>query len=107
MPGRSIHFAVLVVHDTWKKNRTPQLVQEENGRKANVEFLKTIVSESSSHLKPRDIMYVRALQNIERREEVIVDYGTSYQFVRAHRPGLTNILKECKNQASVHFALAV
>lgn len=39
-----------------KGKKTTQMVREENKRKESVEFVQTIVSESSSHLKRRDAM---------------------------------------------------
>lgn len=65
------------------------MIGNTNERKANVEFVKTIVLESSSHLERLDIIYDRTLRNIARGEKPFVDYGTLYQFVRTHGPRAT------------------
>lgn len=58
-------------------DRTPVLVEETNERKANVNFVQTIVPESLLNLKRRNKLGARTLQNIGREEELFVDYRSS------------------------------
>lgn len=65
------------------------MVRKANARMTNVDFVQTTTPESSSHLKQRDIMCTRTLQNIAIEGELFVDNRTSYQFIPTQRPGAT------------------
>lgn len=51
-----------------------------NRRQGIVEFIQTLVPESSSDLKLRDIMYVRTLWNSEEGSDLFLDYESPYHF---------------------------
>lgn len=72
------------------------MVPKANERKANVDFVQTIAPESSSNLKQRDILCVSTLWNVERGEELFVDYGSSKQLGPEHLSRATWALKKSR-----------
>lgn len=83
-------------------DRTMQIVQYSNRRRANVELLQKLFPESSSDLKRRNIMNVLALHHIENEEEPLLDYGSSYHFESAPWAAVVYDLENMKYQVYIN-----
>lgn len=81
-----------------KDDRTPRFVQDSNERQANVELAQDLYAEISSDLKRRDIKYFWALQNLEKEEELLVDYRSSYHFRSVPRDEAQENLRGSNNK---------
>lgn len=87
MPAKSIplHYSNNV---QWlEADRIPRMVQQGIAEKEIVDFLQTTVLENSSNLKRRKTMGIWTLLNIERVEQLFVDYVPPYQFVPDQQVG--------------------
>lgn len=80
-------------------HRIPRKELEAKGRNVHIDVVQTIVLESSSNVNGLDIMGVTIFQNIERGPELIIDYGSLWEFP------LHGELEQrrCKTKAKCHY----
>lgn len=59
---------------------TTEILADSNGRQANVDLIQKLFQEITFDSKRRDIFHVKTLQNIEKGEKLLEDYGSLYHF---------------------------